>query len=198
MQSYSVSIVSGSFERRKNNSGLLHGFTGFLLVLKTMDWTHYIPPEKKWLPFLFLAAGVLFVTFGLTGKRISAFNQWSKLFFILESLCFLVLTFVFISVGKPIDLLFTISWTILCIFFYYTENRMERPVMVTLKNEGVVIPGIVADKLIAWKEVEQVILRNDYLTISKKNNKYFQFEVAQEDGESFREAFNRYALSRTE
>ncbi len=198
MQSYSVSIVSGAFERRRNNSGLLHGFTGFLLVLKTMDWVRNVPPEKRWISFLFLAGGIIFVTFGLTGKRLTSYSKWSKRFFVLEGLCFLVLTSLFIPTAKPVDLVFTIVWTILCGFFYYTEKRIERIPHVTLTENGINIPGIVNDTLVPWKEIELVTLRSDFLTINKKNNKYFQFEVAEEDGESFREAFNKYALSKTE
>lgn len=199
MQSYSVSIIAGAFERRKNNSGLLHGFTGFLLVLKTMDWVRNVPPDKQWPSFFFLGAGLVFALFGLTGKRIIlSFSRWSKILFLLEGLCFLILTMLFLPAGKPVDLTFTIAWTLLCVFFYYSEKRIEGPAMVSLTETGVLIPGIIKNKLIPWQEIESVVLRSDFLTINKKNNRYYQFEVAEEDGESFREAFNLYAQSKIE
>lgn len=199
MQTHAVTIVSDAFERRKNNTGLLHLFTGFLLIIKAMDWVKRATPEKQWWVFLFLGAGFLFILFGLWGKRFSAsFTAWSKRFFIAEMLCFLILTTLFIPVGKPVDFTFTIAWTLLCIFFYYTENRIEKPAIVTLTEQGIVIPGLLNNKLLPWKEMESVVLKTDYLTINKKSNRYYQFEVVEENGESFIAEFNRYAAGKIE
>lgn len=198
MQTYSVTVIASSFERRRNNTGLLHGFTGFLLVLKTLEWVRKLPPEKQWFSFFFLIAAILFVCFGLIGKRfISSYSAWSKRLFILEGLCFLTLSILLIPVGKPVDLTFTVIWTLLCGFFYLTEKRIEKPATVTLQDNGVIVPGVLKNKLIPWPQIESVTLRTDYLTINQKNNKYFQFEVDVENGESFRAAFNNYAQSKT-
>lgn len=196
MQFHSVSIIAGSFERRRNNTGLLHGITGFLLVLKTMDWVRKVPPEKQWLSFFFLGAGLLAVTFGLLARRLPAPGPWSKRLFVFEGICFLALTCLFFPAGRPVDLLFTIVWTLLCAFFFYTEKRIEKSTFVTLNETGIQLPGLLKDRLIPWEEVESVVLRTDFLTINRKNNKYIQYEVAEEDGVSFREAFNKYAQSR--
>lgn len=200
MQPLSVTIIAGSFERRRNNSGLLHAFTGFLLVLKTMEWLRKVPSHKQWIALIFLAIGLSVVVFGLMGKRIfpARYNTWSKRFFVLEGICFLALSILFIPSGKPVDFTFTIAWTLLCGFFYYSEKRIENPAVITLRDSGVTIPGILQDRLIPWNEIESVVLRSDFITINKKNNKYLQFELAEEDGESFREAFNTYARAKTE
>lgn len=188
-----------AFEKRKNNSGLLHLFTGFLLIIKTIDWVKRIPAEKPWISFLFLGASFLFVLFGIWGKRmIPAFTTWSKRFFLLELLCFLCLSLLLIPGGRPVDLTFTIAWTILCGFFYYTEKRVESPAVVRLTEQGVIIPSMMKDKLYRWDQIASVLLRSDYLTINKKNNKYYQFEVTEENSENFVIEFNRYAAEKTE
>lgn len=194
MQTYSVTVVLDAFERRKNNVGLLHLFTGFLLIIKTMDWVRRTPHEKQWLSFLFLGAGFLFLLFGLWGRRMtSSFTTWSKRFLLLEIICFFSLTILFIPVGKSVDLTFTIAWTLLCCFFYYSEKRTNQPAVITLTDKGIVIPDLLWNKLLPWQKVESVVLRNDYLTINKKNNKYYQFEIVEENGESFIAEFNKYA-----
>jgi hypothetical protein len=196
-QSYSVSVISGSFERRRNNTGLLHVFTGFLLVLKTMDWVRRIIPEKQWPSFFFLGAGLLFVIFGLFGKRLTmAYSVWSKRFFIVEGICFFTLSILLIPTGKPVDFTFTIIWTLLCGFFYITEKRIEKPAVVTLMDNGILLPGVLKDKLLRWQQIESIVLRTDFLTINQKNNKYFQFEVMEENGKSFLAAFNEYAAKK--
>lgn len=164
-----------------------------------MDWVRRIPPEKQWPSFFFLGIGFLFVIFGLFGKRLtSSFNTWSKRLFVLEGLCFLSLTILLIPTGKPVDLTFTTIWTLLCGFFYFTEKKIEKPAVVTLTEQGVILPGVLKDRLIHWHQIDSIILRADFLTINQKNNKYFQFEVEEEDGESFREEFNKYAQSKIE
>lgn len=199
MQTYAVAVIPDAFEKRKNNSGLLHLFTGFLLIIKTMDWVKRAPAEKPWISFVFLAASFLFVLFGLWGKRMTpTFTTWSKRFFLLELLCFFCLSLLLIPGGRPVDLTFTIAWTILCGLFYYTEKRVESPAIVRLTEQGVIIPGILRDKLFSWHQIESVLLRSDYLTINKKNNKYYQFEVSEENSESFMIEFNRYAAEKTE
>jgi hypothetical protein len=199
MQTYAVTVISDAFERRKNNAGLLHLFSGFLLIIKTMDWVRITPPGKQWFSFLFLGMGFLFLLFGLWGKRfITSLTTWSKRFFLVEMICFLCLSLLFIPAGKPVDLIFSIAWTILCGFFYHTEKRRESPAVVKLTEQGVLLPGILQNQLLPWGEVQSVVLRNDYLTINKKNNKYYQFEVAEENGESFIAAFNTYAEGKIE
>ncbi|HJU45700.1 MAG TPA: hypothetical protein VJ647_02900 [Chitinophagaceae bacterium] len=197
MQTWSVTVILDAFERRKNNSGLLHLFTGFLLILKTMDWVKKMPADKQWLSFLFLGAGFLFVLFGLWGRRLTAsFTTWSKRLFIIEMLCFLALSLLFLPNGKPVDFTFTVAWTLLCCFFYYSEKRTEKPAVVKLTEQGILIPGMFKGKLLPWSQVESIVLRTDYLTINKKTNKYYQFEVAEENGESFIAEFNRYAAGK--
>ena len=197
MQTYAVTVLSESFEKRKNNTGMLHLFTGFLFIIKTMDWVKRTSPEKQWISFLFLGAGFLFVLFGFWGKRMTpAFTTWSKRFFLSELLCFLCLSLLLLPKGRPVDLTFTIAWTILCGFFYYTEKRLEFPAVVTLTQQGIILPGLLKNKLLYWEDVERVTLRSDYLTINKKNNKYYQFEVAEENGERFVAEFNGYAESK--
>ncbi|MBC8034471.1 MAG: hypothetical protein H7Y03_10015 [Chitinophagaceae bacterium] len=198
MQFHSVSVVSAPLERRKNNSGLLHGFTGFLLILKSMDFARIASPYARWILFILSAIGLISVFLGFVRKKIPAYGKWSKRFFILEGVGFLVLTAFFIPEGKPVHLIFTIVWTFLCGFFYFSEKRTERQAFVSLQKEGITIPGVLNDRLMPWSEVESVILRCDFLTINKKNNKYYQFEVAEENEEGFREAFNIYARSRLE
>lgn len=164
-----------------------------------MDWARNMPPEKQWLSFFFLGAGFLFLLFGLWGKRLTvSFTTWSKRFFLIELFCFLCLSLLFITKGRPIDILFTVAWTVVCGIFYHTEKRIVLPAVVTLTEHGIMIPHLLQDKLLPWSQVENIVLRSDYLTINKKNNKYYQFEVVEENGEHFIAEFNKYAAGKIE
>lgn len=64
-------------------------------------------------------------------------------------------------------------------FFGYFANRK---LAVGINEIGVIYPSV-PSKLFEWKDIEQVLLKNNVLTIDLKNNKLIQVSISEEENE---------------
>jgi hypothetical protein len=61
-----------------------------------------------------------------------------------------------------------------------------------MDTTGIILPTLFSQKLVGWNELNNVILRNDLLTIDFKNNKVLQLEILDEPGKEQREELNAF------
>jgi hypothetical protein len=76
------------------------------------------------------------------------------------------------------------------------EYRIFQPAYARMDNTGITLPTTFARKVIGWNELNNVILRDDLLTIDFKNNRILQLEVLDDPGKDAREALNGFFQSR--
>jgi hypothetical protein len=64
---------------------------------------------------------------------------------------------------------------------------------VTIKAEGIFVPGYFTSHLIPWQNINDVVLRADYITVFKRNNKDLQLEVLKVISDEEIEEINEYS-----
>ncbi len=83
---------------------------------------------------------------------------------------------------------------LLLVFFALMGFYTNRPLIIHFSNAGILYPSFPRG-LILWKEVAQVILKDDMLTIDLKNNKLIQVVVTKDNTAFKQDDFNSFCRS---
>lgn len=85
---------------------------------------------------------------------------------------------------------------ILMVVFSLLSFYANKKIQITFNDEEIIYPSFPVKKY-SWDEVENVIWKDDILTIDLKNNKLLQFNIAKSFAEGFDAAgFNAFAAQR--
>lgn len=176
---YHIAVKIESIESKKKNAGLLHIILGIFLVLKTFDYYHYINYSSviPIIPLLVVAGFSLYYGFFRRNFDYQGqFNQWLR---ILQVTTFTIFGFAMMRVGKPLDYYGLFLWAFLSVILLVSERRIYKETILLLSDQGVTIPAYYKDQLVEWSELNDVIVRHDFVTIFNRNDKYLQFQVMQ-------------------
>src|SRR2546423_1764388 len=176
---YSIAVKIEGIESRRRSAGLLHIVIGFFLITKGADYYRYIRYHNflPIIPVLVIASFSLF--YGFFRKRIDPFyyyNYWLRL---AQLVIFTVLGVIMTRVGNSIDYFGLFVFAFLCILLLFSERRIFQDTTIYLDETGVIIPGYYRDHLIAWRDLTEVVIREDFITLFHIKQKYLQFQVMQ-------------------
>ena len=67
-------------------------------------------------------------------------------------------------------------------FFYLLliEKSLFQSTVITLVDEGIKVPGLVRSHILPWDLIENFVVRQDYVTITRRDKKFVQLEVLQD------------------
>jgi len=174
---YSIAVKIDDIEKRRRSNGFLHIVVGFFIILKTAEEVRNngYPNYVVTLPLLALASAALF--YGFFRKKIDITATYNGRMRILESVALVSLAFLFFREGNSVN-----GWLLLFVagaaaLIYFTERQLFSPVYILLEDKGISVPGAYATHLIPWEALEQVVVREDFLTIFHKKQKYLQYQV---------------------
>ncbi len=176
---YSIAVKIGGIEARRRSAGLLHIVLGFFLIFKGADIFRYLRFANflSVLPVFIIASISLF--YGFFRKAMdpsSFFNFWIRL---LQIFTFSIMGFVMVQIGNIIDYLGLFIFAFLCLFVLFSEKKIFVDTIILLGDKGVLVPGYYKDHLIPWKDIKNLVVREDFLTLFHQKQKYLQFEVMQ-------------------
>jgi hypothetical protein len=172
-----IPVKIEGIERRKRSTGLLHVVAGFFLIANAGTYnelTNY--KDLLTITPIYLVA-LISLLYGFLRKRIdpnARYNQWIRL---AQFLVFAVLGVVMINMGKTVTVLSLFLWVSVTILLLFTERKIFHDAALTLKEDGIHIPGYFKHHLLPWYLIEELILRQDYVTILRKDKKYVQLEL---------------------
>ena len=81
-----------------------------------------------------------------------------------------------------------LAGAILLFWIYLVQKRNGEKIVVSFQQ--IILPGFFSIRIIEWKELSNVVKKDDLLTLDFKNNKLLQVEVLKADGSE--EEFNRF------
>ena len=177
---YSVTVKIDGIENRRRSAGLLHIVIGFFLVAKGADYFEYLKYENflAVLPVLLMAGISLF--YGFFRRRMDPFahyNYWVRL---AQVVVFTYLGFMLTGVGRSIDYIGVFIFAFLSILLLFSERRIFNETTIFLDKNGIRIPGYYRDHLVQWSELDNVRVREDFITIFHRRQKYLQYQVMQD------------------
>ena len=81
-----------------------------------------------------------------------------------------------------------LAGAILLFWIYLVQKKSGEKIVVSFHH--IVLPSFIGSRIIQWKELNNVVKKDDLLTLDFKNNKMIQVEVSQPEGKE--EDFNRF------
>jgi hypothetical protein len=188
-----IPVKIEGIERRKRSTGLLHIVAGFFLIANagTYNQLHNYEQFTVVAPVYLIA--LLSLLYGFMRKKIdpqARYNHWLRL---VQFLIFAVLGILMINLGKTLSAAGLFLWAVIVLLLLFTERKVFHDTTLQLKDDGIHVPGYFRDHVLPWAIVEELVLRQDYVTILRKDKKYVQLELLSPVGQPESEQINRYS-----
>jgi hypothetical protein len=177
---YSVGVRIDGIVSRRRSAGVLHVIIGLYLIIEAAAFYRYQAYRNfaAVIPVLMIGSFSLF--YGFFRRRIDLtyrYNYWLRL---LQVLTFTVLGILMTGVGQPMDSISLFVFAFLCIILLFSERKIFQETNILFDEQGILIPGDYRDHLVKWDAIEDVVVREDFLTIFHKKEKYLQYQVMQD------------------
>ncbi|RYY85823.1 MAG: hypothetical protein EOO15_16040 [Chitinophagaceae bacterium] len=172
---YSIPVRIESLEKRRRMTGVLHVIAAFYLLAVTAS---LIPQRSgmgivSLLPFLVVALGTL--VYGLFRRKIDAKARYNSAVRGLMAVAMGLLAMT--QSGMAAYGLF--AWTVLSVMLLFSEKVLFQPSVIELAETGIGLPGSPKPPVLPWSELENIIVRADYLTLFRNDKKFVQLEVTE-------------------
>ena len=177
---YSVGIKIDDIENPKRSSGLFHVIIGLFLIIKTADYYRYQDYTNFFVVIPFLAIGSISLFYGFFRRKLDLtyrYNFWLRL---LQITSFLLLGLMIIGKGDSIHYFSFFAFVLITGILLFSERRIAQETNILIDESGLKIPGITGDHLIKWEELENVVVREDFITIFHRKQKFLQYQVKQD------------------
>ncbi len=195
---YSVLICIEGWEAKRRSVRLLHILAGFFLLVKGIDYYRFTRYEEVLpvIPVLLVSSFTLF--YGFFRKKLDASGIYIGRFRIAESAAFLLLAILLLKTGKAIEYIGVFAFAGLTLLLYFTERKVFAEPLLLIREEGITVPGNCGDQLVRWEELNEVVVREDFITLFHREEKYLQFQVAQDLSTLETAKMNAFSLEQIE
>lgn len=182
--SYQITVKQNRV--KKNQVTALHLMIGFLLFMMGLV-TWLVPASVKTEQFAFLdIAGIFYSVFGLglliisvlLNRKIiqnSSNNLALRIIEIIVLLSILVYT-LFQKWYLPFG--YSTAALLVIIFAYFWEKNALRKRIISISNQGILIPGFFKTLSLQWQDIAQIVLRHAVLSVDCHGNRFYQFDVS--------------------
>lgn len=175
---------------------VMHGMAGLLFLFNVIG--AYKMDEPNWLIVaLFVIMGLASITFPFMIRRIRKFAEANSILRMLQAFTLMSGCLYFLTHFQPIvgGTLFLAGLGMA--YIGYAEYRILQPAFVTVDENGITLPTLFSSRHVRWNEMNNVVLRNDLLTLDFRNNKLLQLEVLDEISPSQTADMNTFFQQRT-
>ncbi|MER3463785.1 MAG: hypothetical protein C4329_04560 [Chitinophagaceae bacterium] len=174
---YQLAVKIEGMEKRKRSTGLLHVLSGCFLLMGAANYFKYTHYQQFWSAAPSFAIALLSVVYGLFRTKWDVKAKYNPYMRLLQFVCFVKLGIAMVMVGGTWDYVSMLVWAAVSLMLLFTERKIFHDAQLLLKKDGIFIPGYFNSHHFNWSTLKDVVVRNDYITIFKANEKYLQFEL---------------------
>ena len=174
---HKLAVKLENIERRKQTTGLLHAAAGFYLLVKSLDYIRLREEGTIWMAAPYFITALLSLLYGVFKKLKdpnARFNRWIRL---LQVCVFVLLAIDFIPFDRTMDVVLLFVWAIACLLLMFTERKVFHDAEMLFGRDGIFIPGYFTNRRLFWTNINEVIIRPDFITIFQKDERFLQYEV---------------------
>ena len=174
---YNLPVKIEGLEKRKRSSGILHMLAGMFIVVTGSKLLRAQGNEFIWLQVIMYVVGVSSMVYGAVRKKIdkqAKYNQWFRL---AQMATFLMKGFVLINYEDTITVISLFVWAGVTLLLWFSEKKVFKATELGLSKEGISVPGYYTEHQIPWTLVNDLVVRPDFVTITRENMSYVQLEL---------------------
>lgn len=187
-----IAIKIEGIEKRKKSTGLLHIVAGLFLLVNAAGYCQQLQYQNFLSVFPFFAVAIISLIYGLVRTRIdpnARFNHWVRM---LQFLAFSILGILMLQLKTNLSSSILLVWAVICILLLFTERKVFHDAFLLFSQNTLTIPGYFSNKVIPWTEIENIIVRPDYVTLYYPENRYMQYELLTDISESELKNINHF------
>lgn len=174
--SFSLELRNPYFYKKKIPIALLHFSAGFLLLITWNESNlQTLMPVLGSILFLIGLFELVYTFFAF--KMLHKSPKINGLVRIVASVAFLFYAGLLFKQKDTSFAIFMLIIGVLFVFIYYIEKKWARPFVIELNESGVLFPGTFKTPLVPWKNFNNVILKDNILTLDLISNKVMQLEM---------------------
>ncbi len=175
--SYHIPIFFEPFEKQKKAARLLHLLAGFLMIATA--WGDFKNPTPNLLFVITqIAVALILIAFAFTGKNWSANqNATNGIIRLLGAAVLFYAAFYFYNANDSLRSLLEVFGALGLLLLFFTERKIFKPCEVIIDEKGVHTPANIKDRLIEWKDVDNMLIKNDFVSINTVQNHFIQYET---------------------
>jgi hypothetical protein len=196
MESYSIPVRLPQVEQQLKAAKLIHLLSAFLLIANA--WGAFRSTTHPSLLFVVvqIALSILILSMVLGGKTIYPNKAKSnRIFRFVEAAGFgYAAYFFYTDMHLSLMSFFQVVIGGGLLYLWLHERKVFSQQEVLVNTNEVVLPAILNQKKISWKEIDNLRIRNDYISINTRQNKFIQFEVAASYSESELDEMNAWCF----
>lgn len=179
-----IAIKIDGIERRKKSTGLFHIVAGLFLLVNAAGYFKESQYENflTLLPVFLVGTGS--VIYGLFRNRIDPKANFNHLVRAAQFLMFFILGVLLLKSKVEFQNLILLLWAVICIMLLFTERKIFHDAFLFFNNNSITIPGYFSNKVIPWTVIENIVVRQDFVTIYYPNNRFIQYETLSEINDS--------------
>lgn len=178
--SFTIAVKIEGLEKKRRSTGLIHVIVGFYLLLKSLDLYNYLLSASLTPVIPFLLVGAVSLFYGFFRKKIDLPAKHNPGIRLLQTVTFFSFAIVMIRLNSTIDYISLFIWSALTLVLFFSEKKVFKDSFITISEAGLTVPGTYNEHLVKWEILEDVVVRNDFITIFHKDKKYLQFQVLQD------------------
>jgi hypothetical protein len=177
---YSVTVRIEGIESRRRSAGLLHLVIGFFMILAASNYYRYKQDIGFASLMLVLLVASFSIFYGLFRRKVDLSVRYNFHLRLLQLLTFGYLAIRMFPVAHKIDIVSLVLFMLLCLTLLFSERRIFSETTIFIDKTGIRIPGIFKEHQLGWEELNDVVIREDFITFFHKQDKYLQFQVKQD------------------
>jgi len=178
MIEYRIPISYLPYEKQIRSARLLHLLTSFLFMFNAWIDFQQATPSLLFV-VVQIACSLLIFSHVIFGKKLNSDAARSNIFFrLLEIAGFVFAAWYFFSaLNSPLQGSLVVATLIGLLYLLFMERNIFKPVDVLLNEKGICLPGMNRSQLLSWKEIDNLRIRNDFISINTKDNRFLQYEI---------------------
>jgi hypothetical protein len=178
MASYSIPVYFEPFERQKKAARLIHFLAGFLMIANA--WGDFNQPTPDLIFVVVQVAGALLcILFAFAGKKVFPQSKnTNQVFRLIETLLFAYAAWYFFTkMNLTLMGFLQVLAAIGLLMLFITERKIFSATNIRIDDKGIHTPNNLADRFIAWNEIENMLIKNDFISINTIKNQFIQYET---------------------
>lgn len=195
MATYTIPIYYEPFEKQKRAAKLMHLLAGFLMIANA--WGNFHQPTPSLLFVLVqISVALMSFLFVATGSKIFPQTTRSNTIFRLAQVTALLYAsfYFFYTMHLNFMGILQLSGSIGLMMLLFSERSLFQPSVIVIDSTGIKAPANFGIRFIEWSNIENMRVRNDYISINTNQNQFLQFETNAVLSEMEMDAINAFCI----